>query len=82
MPILFPNYIKCFSIQLIIRQRAVTTSSRLFLLIADVIFLTTLSKGITQNSPSPFAIRVSTRPGRISVTIMEVPFDFCWRDFV
>ena len=49
-------------------QRLVTSTFDFFLRIAEMIWLATLSTGITQNRPSPFAIAVSTRPGRMSVT--------------
>ena len=38
-----------------------------FLEIAFLICFTALSTGVTQNNPSPFAIAVSTNPGRIMI---------------
>lgn len=46
--------------KLIIRHLLVTISLFCFLSIALIIFRQTLSSGITQNRPSPFAIRVYT----------------------
>ena len=59
---------RCFIIQWKIAQRFVTMATAFFFAIAVIICTATFSTGITQNKPSPFAIRVLTNPGRISVT--------------
>lgn len=48
----------------------VTYATLFFFLMAAMICDATFSTGITQNKPSPFAIAVSTSPGRISVTVI------------
>ena len=76
------NYIKCFTMKLSIRQRFVTIHSFLLLSMAFIICFATLSRGITQNRPLPFAILVSTNPGRISVTVMADFFALACKDLV
>ena len=49
-------------------QRLVTYALDFCLRMAAMIWLATFSTGITQKRPSPFAIAVSTRPGRMSET--------------
>ena len=54
-------------------QRFVTYTLDLRLRMAAHIWLATFSTGITQKRPSPLAIAVLTRPGRMSVTMTFPP---------
>lgn len=49
---------------------------------ALIICVDTFSRGITQNKPFHFAILVSTKPGRISVTVIAVFLFLACNDLV